>query len=747
MCRLALAESLIELDHTGSALPLLEASAPWQGLEARRLSDLAMIQYRRGQYELARQSTGAAARLGPAASPETLAKINILEGMLQTKAGQMQSAETSFRDALTTVEGSDSLMEAYALSDLGFLKLQRFQYDEALYWLARAKDLAARNGLRRAEELATGNIGAAYSSLGDFERAAGSLTSAAHLADILRDHYYQILWLTVLGETWEESGDVVKAEASYRNAQALADPERDKEWLSNVFHDLAGLALRRGDLTSAGQMNAQSAAMARQSQSSPALLSAQVQSAAIAVARHDYTKAETVYGQALSSSLRAHDPENAFESHAGLSALYRQTGATAKAGYEFHAALAASDELDSTLQDESKFSFLSGLVQFYRDYVDFLIDRGDGDGAFRIAESSRARVLQEKLHGAGRMRSAESQVLEREARDSGAILLSYWLAPRRSTLWVIDGTGLHTFPLPPESEIAAQVDSYNSAIQRGDDPAHTGNEAGRWLFANLLGAHYHLPENSYVVIEADGALHRLNFETLPAGDDGHYWIHDATISVAPSLALLERSRYTPGGRLLAFGDPGYDGTEFQHLTNLQAELQAVENHFPDRQVYVSSQATPAAYRTSHPEAFSTLHFAAHAVANRESPLDSAIVLAGTPDRRKLYAREILGHPLTAELVTLSACQTAGSRTYYGEGLTGFSWAFLSAGARNVVAGLWDVDDRATTALMKGFYDELSSGPSPVSALRSAKLRLIAAGGVYRKPRYWAAFECFTRALY
>ena len=80
-------------------------------------------------------------------------------------------------------------------------------------------------------------------------------------------------------------------------------------------------------------------------------------------------------------------------------------------------------------------------------------------------------------------------------------------------------------------------------------------------------------------------------------------------------------------------------------------------------------------------------------------------------------------------------------------MTGFSWAFLSAGPRNVVAGLWDVDDRATAELMKDFYDELGSGPAPVNALRRAKLRLLASGGAYRKPRFWAAFETFTRAIY
>lgn len=149
--------------------------------------------------------------------------------------------------------------------------------------------------------------------------------------------------------------------------------------------------------------------------------------------------------------------------------------------------------------------------------------------------------------------------------------------------------------------------------------------------------------------------------------------------------------------MLLFGDPGDDGTEFQRLSNVKTELEGVEKHFSEKRAYESAAATPAAYRQSRPETYSTLHFATHAVANRESPLDSAIVLAGSPESRKLYAREILQQPLTADLVTLSACQTAGSRTYYGEGLTGFSWAFLT-GARPVrrlilILGLLGKGDR------------------------------------------------------
>ena len=739
---------MIELDRLKEARLLLEGSASSTESEARRFADVAMLHFRSHENEEAQQSLTAARGVQVRHSGELAGKIDLIGGMLQLHNDRTADAEGSLRRALAAVQGSGSLIESYALTDLGFLDLRRFHYDEALQWYARARDLAERKGMKRALELATFNLGAAYLELGDLDKAIENLDEAAKVAEQLQDRVYQVAELNLLGEAWSRSGDLDKAAEYYQKARKLGNPDRDR-WLASVLDDLSRLALRKGDLAAADDLNAQGIALAQRLEGPQALLGHRIQSGAIALARKQYSTAEKIYQETLAGSVRAEDPIDTFECHAALSTLYRETGSPAKAGAELRAAAATIDRLHSGLrQDESKFSFLSSMIDFYHDYVDFLFDGGDSAAAFRVAESSRARVLEERLHrDESSAPAADLKSLKEEARASGAILLSYWLAPGRSLLWVIDSTGLHSFQLPPEAEIAAQVRRYNDAIQRGDNPLEGGNDAGRWLFANLLESHYRVPKNSNVVIEADGALHQLNFESLPAEDGGHYWIDDATISVAPSLALLQRSAYASGGRLMAFGDPGYEGTEFQRLSNAKAELQAVESHFTEKAVYVASAATPAAYRAGHPETFSILHFATHAVANRESPLDSAIVLAGPPDSRKLYAREILDRRLTAELVTLSACQTAGSRTYYGEGLTGFSWAFLSAGARNVVAGLWDVDDRATTELMKDFYDELASGPAPVSALRRAKLRLIASGGVYRKPRYWAAFETFTRALY
>lgn len=101
-------------------------------------------------------------------------------------------------------------------------------------------------------------------------------------------------------------------------------------------------------------------------------------------------------------------------------------------------------------------------------------------------------------------------------------------------------------------------------------------------------------------------------------------------------------------------------------------------------------------------------------------------------------------PLQADLVTISACRSAGARTYTGEGLVGFAWAFLLAGARQVVAGLWDVTDSSTPRIMDVLYSQIAAGKDPADALRESKLSLIRSNSVYRKPYYWGPFQIYIR---
>jgi CHAT domain-containing protein len=174
-------------------------------------------------------------------------------------------------------------------------------------------------------------------------------------------------------------------------------------------------------------------------------------------------------------------------------------------------------------------------------------------------------------------------------------------------------------------------------------------------------------------------------------------------------------------------------------------MAAVAKHFTAARIVRQSGdgATPAAFFAAGPAKFGGIHFTAHGSANQTRPLESAVILSGEAGSDRLYARDVAERPLAADLVTISACRSAGERTFAGEGLVGFSWAFLRAGARQVVAGLWDVDDQSTAALMDELYAGMARGERGPDALRQAKLALMRRGGHVARPYYWGPFELFT----
>jgi len=218
---------------------------------------------------------------------------------------------------------------------------------------------------------------------------------------------------------------------------------------------------------------------------------------------------------------------------------------------------------------------------------------------------------------------------------------------------------------------------------------------------------------------------------------------------ANSLRLLAGARATNNrhSSLLLLGNAVAPNADYPELRKAATEMETIEKHFPtaQQQIFARESATPVAYLSGKPEQFSYIHFVAHGTASRMSPLDSAIVLSkgGTEDDSfKLYARDIIHYPVRARLVTISTCYGAGSRAYSGEGLVGLSWAFLRAGAHNVIGALWEVSDVSTPQLMDEFYGELEKGKAPDAALRIAKLALLHSKA-YHKPFYWAPFQLYT----
>jgi len=139
-----------------------------------------------------------------------------------------------------------------------------------------------------------------------------------------------------------------------------------------------------------------------------------------------------------------------------------------------------------------------------------------------------------------------------------------------------------------------------------------------------------------------------------------------------------------------------------------------------------------------------VHFATHGVLNNEDPGLSGIILSmfdkqGRPQDGFLRLHDIYGLKLPAELVVLSACNTALGKPLRGEGLVGMVRGFMFAGAKRVVASYWKVDDEATGQLMGRFYLELlKQNRSPAAALRQAQLAMLQHDR-WQPPFYWAAF--------
>src|SRR5205823_3443357 len=128
--------------------------------------------------------------------------------------------------------------------------------------------------------------------------------------------------------------------------------------------------------------------------------------------------------------------------------------------------------------------------------------------------------------------------------------------------------------------------------------------------------------------------------------------------------------------------------------------------------------------------------------NDAAPMMSAIVLAqpppGSEEDQFLTAREIFDLNLSADLVVLSACNTARGENQAGEGMVGLTWALFVAGTPSQVVSQWAVNDASTAEWMRQFYAGLKAGKSKGAALRTAELAMLK-DGQHQHPYFWAPF--------
>jgi len=676
-------------------------------------------------------------------------------GVFALGQNQFSEARTSFEQALSVAKVTgDRFLESNSLLNLAGALVKEGRFDEAIDRLGPASDAAASIGAEDLMLAARENLGWAYYRLGDSERASGLLVAAQKRAEQFHDDYANENALTDIGYIQFDQGHLDEAEQSFQKALTLATAADSKEHMYNVLRVLARLAVENNKLDNADRYASRALDISRGNSSPLDELYPLLVQGQIAARRGDFAAAEQKFHGILKNS--ATPLFLKWEAHHSLARSYEDQKDRASADREYRASIAVLEESRETVKNpDFRLSFLSNGSRIYDDYVHFLVTSGKNEEALRWADYSRARTLAEGLNLLPKVGSHSAPPLDaaKLASDARGSLLFYWLGEKTSYLWLITSNQVRLFPLPASKEIESSVDRYNRALTGPEDVLESANTDGRSLFEMLvMPANRWLKSQVKVFIVPDGKLNRLNFETLLVSEPKlHYWIEDVTVVNAGSLRMIGQpyGETRPNDRsVLLLGGVVSPSPEYPELTNSVVEMGNVVKHFPAKQqkVLQGPDATATAYLQSKPEQFSHIHFVAHATASGAIPLDSAIILSRPGpgnDHFKLYARDVIQHPLHADLVTISSCYSAGTRAYSGEGLVGLSWAFLRAGAHNVIAALWEASDLSSAKLMDDFYSNLSNGTPPEAALHLAKLSMLHSGSAFRKPLYWAPFQLYS----
>jgi CHAT domain-containing protein/tetratricopeptide (TPR) repeat protein len=755
--RILKAEILVSRSAPKDALAVLRGDLP----PSLASTDIAVRKalYQGTAYRYLQQSAEADEKLAEAEKLANSIQSHSLCPVLIARAGllfnqeKFEAAEALYTRAMAIAKQNGmSDQDANAQAALAVISEKRDLLDEAVDRNQKALASARALKMRALEATILGNLGWTYFTLGDYQNALLFYQQGAEASERAGLNGYSAYWYSGVANSYFALRRYTEAEELARRTLDRAKKLDDPETITQCLNSLAELSLRGGKLDDAEKYNHEAVQIEQQGLDHFGVRESTLVSGRIETGRKHFGVAERLFHQI--SQDPATETALKWEAHARLAELYDAENQPAQAEQEFRRSIetitAARGSVD---RDDSRLSYLSGGIDFYNDYVDFLVRRNRPLDALRVAETSRARMLLEGLSLDQKSSSKAIPVVQPQqlAKRLQATLLFYWVGQDHSYLWAITPIKTQRFEIPKASDLEPLAAAYSKTIHDLRDPQGPGSAQGRQLYTMLVEpVQQLLPKDGRLILLADPSLSALNFETLVVpGPSPHFWIEDVTLSSASSLTLLYSAVAHPRSKeknLLLVGNT--EPVEaFPALPKAPEEMHRVESFFPaaKRAVLEGKQATPEAFLSSHPERYAYLHFVTHGTASITRPLDSAVILSKSGDSYKLYARDILQHPLSADLVTISACEGAGGRAYSGEGLIGLSWAFLHAGAHNVVGALWEVSDSAAPQIMDIFYSQMSKGQDPASALRTAKLALLHNRDpeiAFRKPFYWAPFQLY-----
>jgi CHAT domain-containing protein len=370
------------------------------------------------------------------------------------------------------------------------------------------------------------------------------------------------------------------------------------------------------------------------------------------------------------------------------------------------------------------------------------------------------------------------------------VLLEYWLGEKRSYLWMVSASAVEAHVLADRATLEAAARQLRAHVlarpgaevpmeqlARYEEAARLGIEGEvQSLGAMLLDPVARALRGKRIIIVADGALQLLPFGLLSVDGEPLGATHElAYLPSVTTLRWLRREAPASGPRRLAvFADPVFRAddprlqrpaappivaqsgilraaadvnlSELPRLPYSRREAEALARLDPGRAPWLALDfdASREAVLKARWDAYGILHFATHALLDLRHPDLSGVVLSlydsqGRPQDGYLRMNDIYRLNLPADLVVLSACESALGREVAAEGVYSLARAFFYAGTARVLGSLWAVDDAASAEFMARFYRALLvPGGRAAAALRAAQASM-AGDARWSAPYYWAGY--------
>ena len=334
--------------------------------------------------------------------------------------------------------------------------------------------------------------------------------------------------------------------------------------------------------------------------------------------------------------------------------------------------------------------------------------------------------------------------------DNGMLIHYFWGQQQLYALAVHDGNA-EIHQLGNITTILNGLSSYLKYFEDGsrivESPA-SFMEAGYALYQQLLAPLVdELPEQLLIV--PSGPLAYLPFEALSVKPAANYAATESYLVVSTLLTyaysgtlhdqLYQLPEQPTSGNLLAFAPFVTSGNSaYSQLRNSEQEMDELQSVF--KGTFLEDKAATRAAFFQQAEQFSLLHLSTHA-GSRSTEEQPFIAFYDS----LLWMSELYQLHLPADLVVLSACQTNTGELAGGEGVLGLGRGFFYAGARSVVASLWNLNDRHTSQIINAFYQQMEEGVPKSLALQQAKLAFLNDPDIpafQKSPYFWAGLTFY-----